>query len=166
MMSFNELGLPPVLEKLSMEQRGLLLVTGPTGSGKTTTLAAMIDYINTYRAVNIITIEDPIEVLHSDKKAIVSQREDRDGHPELRRSVEARLTTGSGRDPHRRDERRGNGSGRAASVRNRPPGALDAAYDRRHRDHKPHRRLLPALSAESRPVFNSPVPSKGSSVSG
>ena len=75
MMSFNELGLPPVLEKLSMEQRGLLLVTGPTGSGKTTTLAAMIDYINTYCAVNIITIEDPIEVLHSDKKAIVSQRE-------------------------------------------------------------------------------------------
>lgn len=75
MTSFDELGLPPILEKLAMEQRGLLLVTGPTGSGKTTTLAAMIDYINTNRAVNIITIEDPIEVLHSDKKSIVSQRE-------------------------------------------------------------------------------------------
>ena len=74
-MGFHDLGLPPVLEKLSMEQRGLILVTGPTGSGKTTTLASMIDYINTYRAVNIITIEDPIEVLHADKKAIVSQRE-------------------------------------------------------------------------------------------
>lgn len=75
MLSFHDLGLPPVLEKLSMEHRGLILVTGPTGSGKTTSLAAMIDYINTHRAVNIITIEDPIEVLHSDKKAIVSQRE-------------------------------------------------------------------------------------------
>ena len=75
MVSFNDLGLPPVLEKLSMENRGLILVTGPTGSGKTTSLAAMIDYINTHRAVNIITIEDPIEVLHTDKKGIVSQRE-------------------------------------------------------------------------------------------
>ena len=75
MLSFHELGLPPVLEKLSMEQRGLVLVTGSTGSGKTTSLAAMIDHINTHRAVNIITIEDPIEVLHADKKAIVSQRE-------------------------------------------------------------------------------------------
>ena len=75
MVSFHDLGLPPVLEKLSMEQRGLILVTGPTGSGKTTSLAAMIDYINTHRAVNIVTIEDPIEVLHTDKKAIVSQRE-------------------------------------------------------------------------------------------
>jgi twitching motility protein PilT len=75
MLSFNELGLPPVLEKLAMEERGLILVTGPTGSGKTTTLAAIIDDINTFRAVNIITIEDPIEVLHTDKKGIVSQRE-------------------------------------------------------------------------------------------
>jgi twitching motility protein PilT len=75
MTSFHDLGLPPVLEKLSMEQRGLILVTGPTGSGKTTSLAAMIGYINTYRAVNVVTIEDPIEVLHTDKKAIVSQRE-------------------------------------------------------------------------------------------
>ena len=75
MVSFHDLGLPPVLEKLSMEQRGLILVTGPTGSGKTTSLAAMIDYINTHRAVNIVTIEDPIEVLHTDKKGIVSQRE-------------------------------------------------------------------------------------------
>jgi len=72
---FLELGLPPVLEKLSMMPRGLVLVTGPTGAGKTTTLAAMIDHINTTRKVNILTIEDPIEVLHSDKLGIVSQRE-------------------------------------------------------------------------------------------
>ena len=73
--SFEDLGVPPVIADLALEPRGLVLVTGPTGSGKTTTLASMIDLINTYREVNIITIEDPIEVLHSDKKAIISQRE-------------------------------------------------------------------------------------------
>lgn len=75
MLSFDDLGLPNVLEKLSLEQRGLVLVTGPTGSGKTTTLAAMVDYMNKNRSSNIVTIEDPIEVLHSDKKSIISQRE-------------------------------------------------------------------------------------------
>ncbi|WP_062302696.1 MULTISPECIES: type IV pilus twitching motility protein PilT [Demequina] len=73
--SFEELGLPPVIADLALEPRGLVLVTGPTGSGKTTTLASMIDLINSYREVNIVTIEDPIEVLHHDKKSIISQRE-------------------------------------------------------------------------------------------
>jgi len=70
-----ELGLPEVVGELALESRGLVLVTGPTGSGKTTTLASMVDLINSYREVNIVTIEDPIEVLHHDKKAIISQRE-------------------------------------------------------------------------------------------
>ncbi|HYD09688.1 MAG TPA: PilT/PilU family type 4a pilus ATPase [Acidimicrobiales bacterium] len=73
--SFETLGLPPVVRTLASEQRGLVLVTGPTGSGKTTTIASMIDHINATRAVNIVTIEDPIEVLHRDKRSIVSQRE-------------------------------------------------------------------------------------------
>ncbi|MDP8959589.1 MAG: PilT/PilU family type 4a pilus ATPase [Actinomycetota bacterium] len=73
--NFEELGLPPVLSTLTDHQRGLVLVTGPTGSGKTTTLASMVDYINSNRRVNIVTIEDPIEVLHPDKLSIVSQRE-------------------------------------------------------------------------------------------
>lgn len=73
--SFEELGLPPVLRRLAEESRGLILVTGPAGAGKTTTLAAMIDYINANKKVNIITIEDPIEVLHIDKRSIVHQRE-------------------------------------------------------------------------------------------
>jgi len=73
--SFEELGLPPVLRRLAMERRGLVLVTGPAGAGKTTTLAAIIDYINTNESLNIITIEDPIEVLHVDKKSIIHQRE-------------------------------------------------------------------------------------------
>ncbi|HQY34068.1 PilT/PilU family type 4a pilus ATPase [Actinotalea sp.] len=70
-----ELGVPEVVGELALEPRGLVLVTGPTGSGKTTTLASLVDLINTYKEVNIVTIEDPIEILHSDKKAIVSQRE-------------------------------------------------------------------------------------------
>jgi twitching motility protein PilT len=73
--SFEALGLPPVVRRLAEEPRGLVLVTGPTGAGKTTTIAAMIDHINETKAVNIVTIEDPIEVLHQDKKAIVNQRE-------------------------------------------------------------------------------------------
>lgn len=73
--SLAELGLPPVLGELALEPRGLVLVTGPTGSGKTTTLASMVDLVNTVKECNIITIEDPIEILHPDKKAIVSQRE-------------------------------------------------------------------------------------------
>lgn len=71
----EELNLPVVIEKLGNEQRGLILVTGTTGSGKSTTLAAMIDFINTTRTEHIMTIEDPIEFLHRDKKSIVNQRE-------------------------------------------------------------------------------------------
>jgi twitching motility protein PilT len=73
--NFDELGLPKVLEELCNFQRGLVLVTGPTGSGKTTTLGAMIDFINSTRRLNIVTLEDPIEILHPDKLSIVSQRE-------------------------------------------------------------------------------------------
>jgi twitching motility protein PilT len=71
----EELGLPPVVKKLAEKERGLILVTGVTGCGKSTTLASMIDYVNENRQDHIITIEDPIEFLHKDKKSIVSQRE-------------------------------------------------------------------------------------------
>ena len=71
----RELMLPPVLEKISEESRGLVLCTGTTGSGKSTTLAAMVDYINSTRSEHIITVEDPIEFLHRDKRSIVNQRE-------------------------------------------------------------------------------------------
>jgi twitching motility protein PilT len=73
--TIEELNLPEVIKKISMEQRGLILVTGTTGSGKSTTLAAMIDLINAARTEHIMTIEDPIEYLHRDKKSIVNQRE-------------------------------------------------------------------------------------------
>ncbi|MFN2538842.1 MAG: type IV pilus twitching motility protein PilT [Mycobacteriales bacterium] len=71
----SDLGLPPVLASLAMEPRGLVLVTGPTGSGKTTTLAGMIDHVNSNKEVHVVTIEDPIEVLHFDKMAMINQRE-------------------------------------------------------------------------------------------
>lgn len=73
--TFESLGLPPVMSRLSDEPNGLILITGPTGSGKTTTTAAMIDHINANRSAHIVTIEDPIEVLHQDKKSLVNQRE-------------------------------------------------------------------------------------------
>lgn len=73
--SAEELGLPSVIYELADEQRGLVLVTGPTGSGKTTTLATMVDHINTTRPCHIVTIEDPIEYLHRDQIASVDQRE-------------------------------------------------------------------------------------------
>jgi twitching motility protein PilT len=72
---FKELGLPGVISQICEKPRGLVLVTGPTGSGKSTTLAAMLDKINNERAEHIITIEDPIEYLHSHKKCLVNQRE-------------------------------------------------------------------------------------------
>ncbi|KPL01157.1 MAG: hypothetical protein AMJ91_01375 [candidate division Zixibacteria bacterium SM23_73_3] len=73
--SFEELNLPPVLKKLSDNRRGLIILTGTTGSGKSTTLATMIDHINSTRPENILTIEDPIEYIHRNKKSIISQRE-------------------------------------------------------------------------------------------
>jgi len=88
--SFVELGLPPIIEELANEPRGLVLVTGTAGSGKTTTLAAMIDYINRSRQGHIVTIEDPIEVLHEDIGCVIDQREigiDTDSYADALRHV-------------------------------------------------------------------------------
>jgi twitching motility protein PilT len=73
--TIDELGLPQVLKRVSEEERGLVLVTGTTGSGKSTTLAAMIDHVNNTRSSHIMTVEDPIEYLHRDHRSIVNQRE-------------------------------------------------------------------------------------------
>ncbi len=73
--SFEKLGLPDIVRTTAEKPRGLILVTGPTGSGKSTTLAAMIDYINTTKAEHILTIEDPIEFVHTSKSSIIHQRE-------------------------------------------------------------------------------------------
>jgi len=73
--TIDELGLPQSLKDIAMRPQGLILVTGPTGCGKSTTLAAMLDHINTHRRAHILTIEDPIEYVHTDKHCIISQRE-------------------------------------------------------------------------------------------
>jgi twitching motility protein PilT len=73
--TINELSLPPVIRELAEEERGIVLLTGTTGSGKSTTLAAMIDHINSTRRRHIVTVEDPLEFLHEDKKSIINQRE-------------------------------------------------------------------------------------------
>ncbi|MGN6090346.1 MAG: type IV pilus twitching motility protein PilT, partial [Actinomycetales bacterium] len=74
-LPLGALGLPPVIATLASEPRGLVLVTGPTGSGKTTTLAGMIDHVNTTKEVHVVTIEDPIEIIHEDKLSMINQRE-------------------------------------------------------------------------------------------
>lgn len=89
--SIEELGLPPVIGELSDKDQGLILVTGPTGSGKTTTLAAMIDRINETRSCHIVTLEDPIEYLHRHKKSIVNQREIGSDSPSFASALRAAL---------------------------------------------------------------------------
>ena len=94
----DELGLPEVVTSLAEEMRGLVLVTGPTGSGKTTTLAAMVDHINHTRSCHIVTIEDPVEYLHTDDLAAIDQREvgfDTDSFGSAMRVVCARTPTSS-----------------------------------------------------------------------
>ncbi len=73
--SFEELGLPPAVEKLAKSKAGIVIITGPSGSGKTMTIASMLDWINANRVVSILTVEDPIEILHPDKRSVVVQRE-------------------------------------------------------------------------------------------
>jgi twitching motility protein PilT len=74
-LTFDQLGLPPVLKKFAMLKKGLVLVTGPTGSGKSTTLAAMVDYANLQRKDHVITVEDPIEFVHRSQQCLINQRE-------------------------------------------------------------------------------------------
>lgn len=74
-LSLEDLGAPGIFKDISMHPRGLVLVTGPTGSGKSTTLAAMVDYINDNKPDHILTIEDPIEFVHESKKSLINQRE-------------------------------------------------------------------------------------------
>ena len=132
-----DLSLPATLGEFAMAPRGLVLVTGPTGSGKSTTLAAMIDHINRSKNCHIITVEDPIEYLHTHKQSMVNQREIGQDVDSFAGSLRAALRE----DPdvilvgEMRDRRR-----------NRSPGILDPAYHRRRRDYRPyHRRISPAL---------------------
>jgi twitching motility protein PilT len=136
-LSIKELQLPSILEKISLEERGLILVTGTTGSGKSTTLAAMIDHINTNETNHIITVEDPIEFLIRDKRSIVNQREvgvdTMSFHLALKSALRQDpdvVLVGEMRDRDHRD--------RAAGRRDGPSGDVHAAHPRCRRDHQPH----------------------------
>ncbi len=138
-VSMEDLGLPAVCNRLTQLPRGLVLVTGPTGSGKSTTLASMIDRINEREARHIVTVEDPIEFVHANKQSIVHQREVGHGHALVCRGPAPRPAPGPGRDPRRRDARPGNDVIGDHSSRDGAPRACDAAHARCAADHRPHR---------------------------
>lgn len=90
-MTLTQLGAPPICDELCQKKRGLILVTGATGSGKSTTLAAMLDYINTNRQAHILTIEDPIEFIHESKQSLVNQREVKRDTPSFQDALRSAL---------------------------------------------------------------------------
>ena len=141
--TFDELGLPPIMEYFAGLPQGLLLVTGPTGSGKSTTQASVIDYINHTRECHILTIEDPIEYVHVHRRAAVNQREvgvDTDSFERALRSALREdpdvMLVGEMRDAETMqfalDDRR-----------DRPPRVRDVAHQRRRHRARPHRRRVP-----------------------
>ena len=161
----DDLGLPPVLSALAMEPRGLVLVTGPTGSGKTTTLAGMIDHINNNREVHVVTIEDPIEVLHFDKLSMINQREVRLDTADFATALRAAMR----QDPdvilvgEMRDHETVKAALAASETGHFVMSTLhttDAAGD-----HHPRHRLLPAARAEAGPPRRSPARCAASSAS-
>ena len=136
--TLEDLKAPPIFRDISMYPRGIVLVTGPTGSGKSTTLAAMIDYINDNKPDHILTIEDPIEFVHESKRCLINQREvhsDTLGFSEALRSALARRP---GHYPGRRNARPGDHPPGADRCRNRASGVRHPAHQFCGQDHRPH----------------------------
>ena len=150
-MTFQQIGLPKMAEQICRRPRGVFLVTGPTGSGKTTTLACMINYINENFDRHIITMEDPIEYYHQHKKSIVVQREIGVDVPSFSEALRRALR----QDPdvmlvgEMRDLPTIGAAITAAETG--PPGLRHAAHLRRRLDHQPHHRRLPHRSAGADP---------------
>ena len=149
--TFGELGLPPVLATLAERPRGLVLVTGPTGSGKSTTLAAMIDKINSERHEHILTIEDPIEYIHQHKNCLVNQREVHSDTNSFAQRAARRAARGSGHRPDRRNARPRDRRSGAEDRRDRPPDVRHAAHQLGGADDQPHHRHLPGGPAVADP---------------
>ena len=145
--SFQELGLPPVLAKLAERPRGLVLVTGPTGSGKSTTLAAMIDKINKERHDHILTIEDPIEFVHQHQSCLVNQREVHSDTQSFSHGAARGAARGPGHRADRRNARPRDGGSGAAHRRDRPLDVRHAAHELGVADDQPHHRHLPGEPA-------------------
>ncbi len=146
-LTFQELGLPPIVAELAKKPRGLILVTGPTGSGKSTTLASIIDKINTDRHEHIITIEDPIEYLHPHKGCVVNQREVGADTRELQEGAQVHPAAGSRRGAGGRDARPRDDRGGAHHRRDGSPRLRHAAHQQRGADHQPHPRRVPPAPA-------------------
>jgi twitching motility protein PilT len=157
-----ELMLPPVIAELADSSRGLVLVTGPTGTGKTTTIASMIGYINRTRRAHIVTIEDPIEVVHHDERAIIQQREVRPRHGFVRGGPAARRTAGPRRDLRRRDPRPRVRPVGDPGGGDRSPRDLDDAHDRLDRDDQPICSTCSPPSSSGRSARRSRARSAGS----
>ena len=163
---FEELHLPKVLERLAMERRGLVLVTGITGSGKSTTLAAMIDFMNRSRNDHIVTIEDPIEFVHADRKCVISQREV--GHDSTTFAQALRAALRQDPDIILVGEMRDSETMEVAlhAAETGPPRALDAPHAERDRDGEPHHRRRSRRTRRTRSAASSPPSCRASSPSG
>src|SRR3954465_6526126 len=155
--SVDELGLPEAVTKLATQERGIVLLTGTTGSGKSTTLAAMIDHMNRTMHKHIVTIEDPIEFLHRDRNCIINQREVGQDTASFKRALRRVLRqdpdvilVGEMGDQEAGDTplpRAGPGPPRPLRGGEGPPGPVHAAHGQRPGDRQPHHRLLPAAPA-------------------
>ena len=150
-LTAEDLGLSPHILKLCHLNKGLVLVTGPTGSGKSTTLCAMVDYINRNRADHIITIEDPIEFVHENKTVPDEPARGARAHRRVQGRAPRRAARGSGHHPRRRDARPRDRRDRDRDRRNRPPCLRDAAHDDRGVDGRPRHRPVPDGSAGADP---------------
>ena len=150
-LTAEKLGLSPHILNLCKLNKGLVLVTGPTGSGKSTTLCAMIDYINRTRDEHIITIEDPIEFVHQNQKCLINQREVRTHTDSFKAALRAALREDPGHPARRRAARPRNRGDRDRDRRNRPSRVRDAAHDDGRVDGRSHHRSVPVRSAGADP---------------
>ena len=153
--NFEKLGLPEILKEVVMTKRGLVLVVGGTGSGKSTSLAAMIDHRNRTSAGHIITVEDPVEYVHPSQKSLVTHREVGDRHPLVASRAEEHAAPGARRDPDRRDPRRRDDGARDRLRRDRPPVPGHAARQQRQPDDRPHHQFLSRGAAQ--PAADGPL---------
>ncbi len=150
--NLTDVGLPESIWEITTYSQGLILVTGPAGCGKTTTLAALVDRINETERGHIITVEDPIEYVHANKESLVNQREIPAHSRSFAKALRQSLREDPGRDPRRRDARPRDDLARHHGLRDRPPRARDAAHDDGLLDGRPHHQRLPARPAGPDPA--------------